>query len=379
MLCTTHCPATHLMKRFLFCVIGIFLFACASAQMSYSVDTSQAEIKESVLFLTGYLNEFKNEKLPDLTRYWSEQDCKRSKLPDDMMYSISTDEVTYNFVRRQTVFYAKVYKGYVHLKTLFATTDSSANTTVCAITNHYVQVGSKPCFISELELHKDFYTEKQVGNIRYHYPKTHVFSQAKANALVDKLKRIEKEWGFKPVKLDYYFADSHEALTHMRGMDYCYGMNEADPSGMSFPETNTIFCHGLGEDYLHEILHLYFNPLYVKSPVCHGLVYYLAGGLGHDFDWMIRRMDQYLRTYPDLDLTGYQDMHMQSKDKMLHIDHVINGLLCKMVYEKSGIPGLKRILAYKTTDEIFEKEFGIAPKDKNTFLRAKFALYAKPR
>jgi hypothetical protein len=175
------------------------------------------------------------------------------------------------------------------------------------------------------------------------------------------------------VNIDYYFASNAIELAKMRGLDYDYNMEKTNPSGMTYSEQRMIFCQGLGEGYLHEVLHVYFNPLYEQSPVCHAMIYYLAGGIGNDFNWMIHRMNEYLLRYPDTDLSQYDTL--LTKDPMLHIDYVTEGLLCKMMDDKDGIAGLKRALQYKTVSELLQKEFGVDTGSTDAFLKASFKKY----
>jgi hypothetical protein len=184
----------------------------------------------------------------------------------------------------------------------------------------------------------------------------------------------EQLWGFSPIKtLNYYLAESAEELDKMKGFDYDGTIDELNPSGMTVDST-TIFCQGLGEKYFHEVLHIYFDQNnYRTSPISHGMIYFLAGSLGHDFNWFIHRMNEYVVKYPETDFTDY--LKLETKDKFLHIDHTVNGLLCKIVFEKEGIAGLKRLLTYKNMDEIFEKEFHVKKEEGNNFLRSNFKKF----
>jgi hypothetical protein len=363
--------------KYILSLFLLTLFSISKAQISISVtDTTDQDIQSAITFYTKYLNEFNGQHVPDYSSYWSAEDCKRYKVPDLIVYSISSDYPTYKFGDQKTIFYARKYADYVHLKTLFTQEDSSKQMTLYAITNHYVSIDhstKQMHFISPLTLHHHQYKTVTNKNITYHFPKEHVFDKKKSDSLLIQIASIERAWNFKKIKFDYYFADDNDQVATMRGLDYYYGMEQTSPSGMSFDEDKIIFCSGYGEGYLHEILHLYFNPLYVKSPVNHGLIYYLAGGLGHDFNWMIHRMNDYLAKYPDTDLSQFQSL--ATKDIMLHIDYTVIGLICKIVDEKDGVNGLKRLLTYATLDELFLNEFHLQKKDLDHFLKQNFKKY----
>ena len=357
--------------RNLFSLFLLLFSFTAKAQVFVDVDTSKSDIRYAVEFLIQYLDEFKGGKYPDYKNYWSGADLRKSKVPDDMVHAITTDGATYNFSKKPTVFYAHSYKDYVHLKVVFASVTDSNNTILWAITNHYVYSDSsgKRFFVSELEHKSKNYTTLKNGNITYHFPVSHKFNKAKSDSLIKKIKKMETEWELQPIMIGYYFADSKVELYRMRGMDYCLGMDNLNPSGMSFPETRTIFCEGLGEDYFHEVLHLYFNPLYEKSPLNHGMIYYLADGIGKDFKWILNRMNDYLKKYPNTDFSEFEKL--QLKESFVSVDYVVTGLVCKIIYEKEGVKGLKRLLAYKTFDEAIEKEFSVERKELDSFLKDK--------
>jgi len=368
----------QVMRALLLFIAVLFSTCCRSQSLVVTAsDTSSERIKTAIHFLERYLGSFEKKKLPDFTQYWSVADCRRSTQPDDMLYTISWGVPTYRFCDRPALFFARDEGAYVHLKTLFATTDSSQNLQVWAITNHYITLNGQPRFISELELHKAHYRTVKNRNITYHFPSSTAFSYARSNQMLAQLKRIEQQWGFKPIDINYYFAANDIELSKMRGMDYNYVMDKTTPSGMTYSEQRAIFCQGLGEAYLHEVLHVYFNSLYEQLPMCHAMIYYLAGGTGKDFNWMIHRMNEYLRLYPETDLSQYESL--VSKAPMLHIDYVAKGLLCKMMDKKDGIAGLKRAMQYKTVEELLEKEFCVTAATIDSFLKACFLRYEQQR
>ncbi|MDB4999946.1 MAG: hypothetical protein JWR76_1023 [Mucilaginibacter sp.] len=44
-------------------------------------------------------------------------------------------------------------------------------------------------------------------------------------------------------------------------------------------------------------------------------------------------------------------------------------MICKLVYEKDGLTGLKRLMNYTSYKEIFDKEFNVRNEGINNFLR----------
>jgi len=365
--------------RTIFFILFTIFTAVSDAQTikAAGAEMDDNRVKEATELLTNYLKIFLDKRTPDYTKYWVAEDCLRSKLPDDMAYSIADSYSTYCFGdSKPTIFFARSFGDYVQLKTVFSATDSGANVQIWALTNHYVlysKDGVPPHLISEISLHSDLYRTRRKRNITYHFPASEHFNKAASKKMIGRLIKIENQWGFKQKEIDYFYAPTSDALARMRGMDYNYSMDDIHPSGISYPEFNKLFCQGVGEGYLHEVLHIYFNPVYGKSPMCHAMIYYLAGGLGKDFNWFIDRMNDYLTKYPNTNLSQYETII--SKDKFLHIDYVTKGLLCKMLDEKYGFPGLKRAFQYATVDELISEEFGIEKEGINTFLIQSFKKY----
>jgi hypothetical protein len=45
------------------------------------------------------------------------------------------------------------------------------------------------------------------------------------------------------------------------------------------------------------------------------------------------------------------------------------GMLCRLAYEKDGFAGLKRIMQYKSLDEVFTNEFKRKDGERDKFIR----------
>jgi hypothetical protein len=195
--------------------------------------------------------------------------------------------------------------------------------------------------------------------------------------MIRRLQHIEQQWHLSPVPIHYYFADNRTDYEAMRGLDYNFDMDEPSPSGISDHSTRTVFCQGLGEGYLHEVLHIYFDELFPKAPLRHSLIYYLAGGLGHDFHWMVQRMATYLNSYPGTDLSHVEELI--TADKMIHADHIATGVLLDKIYKREGVQGLRRMMRYKSLDEALDKEFHISGTSKHEFIKQQILSMATLR
>jgi len=368
-------------KKIIFLFIALLFFASQTVFAKSDrqvfigsfVDTSNHKIKEALDFLLDYYKATSNLDSINYRAYFTAQRCDDYKIPDPLIHAIASEGNTYEMYSAATIFYAKQFPDYILIKTLFLWKTDSVNFNPSAITNHYIHHNEKGYyFLTEMEQHADAYRTVQNANIEYVFPKAISFDKNKSDSLIASLRRFEKEWNFKPIPhIRYVFANTKEELAKMKGLDYLVLMDENTPSGYSDDESNTVYCQGKGENYLHEILHLYLNPFYQKSPVNHGLVYYWGGGIMGSYTQMIHRLDDYLRKYPETDLTDYDKLI--SKDRLLHIDHAINAMLCKRVYEKEGVKGLKRLLSYPDLESLYLKEYKLSKNERNEFLRKMIA------
>lgn len=357
------------MKRFFYALLLFPLLGHGQIFRSY-IDTQDPVVTSAVDFYVSYFEAFQRDEPVDYRHYWPEELCAKYKTPDFAVYAISSDYPTYTFGAQNTLFYARRMSDHVHIKSLLSYRSDETTNTVYAILNHYVRIpaeSGKHTFISPLELHKSLYENVRFGHFDYYFPKTVRFDPEKAKRLDKRLSVLLKAWGFEPVDITYFYTRTPEEMSAMRGFDYRYGDEMATASGMSSPEERLVFSVMSGEDHLHEVLHIYFNPRYGNSPVCHALIYYLAGGLGHDFQWFVERFHHYMQQHPDTDLSAFDTV--VSKDMMLHIDHTVLGMICRKVDRKEGVAGLKRLLGYPDVDRLFEKEFGLQRKDWPAFIR----------
>jgi len=364
--------------RKLLVVIGCLLvFNICSWQPLYidrGVDTSDNKIVNTINFYRQYLSEIRYDALPDFEKYWGAKDVRQNKIPDPLLYALTSNFPTYLASSSRTVIYVKVLKDYVHLKTLFASSDSLNNVSVTCITNHYISfdAAGNPHFVNPVSIYTKNWKTVQLRNVTYKFPPYHRFDLSKANTLLSKIKKLEKDWNRKPMRFEYYFTSTKEELSHLRGFDFVITMGNRDsPSGMADHKNNIIYASGLGEDYFHEVVHLYLNPQFEDSPLGEGLATFYGGSKGKSLNWHLRYLNEYLQKHPELDLNSFSNADFQG----LNVDHnsnmtyTLQGLLCLLAYQKNGPSGLKRIMTYSSLQDIFSKEFNIQAGQWNSFIR----------
>lgn len=168
---------------------------------------------------------------------------------------------------RATILYVKPRTDSFEIKTLFGWNDSLQNIHVLCITSVFAKKeNGEYKLLNALTVNSRNWKRRRLGSITFHYPPTHAFDKEKANNLLQSINRLTKQWQLPQIPIDYYFPDNFEEIQHLRGLDCSMGMgNYEKPSGMSDKENNEVFSGGLGENYFHEIVHLYLNRLFPNS------------------------------------------------------------------------------------------------------------------
>lgn len=363
-----------LRMRPLLLAVGLWVSGTLCKAQALYIDngvvTSDKEVAAAIDFYRQYLGEVRFDAAPDFKKYWRAKDVAQYKKPDQLYDALGTGYPTYLMCESRTLIYARPQKDYVHLKTLLAGTDSLKNISVTAITNHYVGFGTdgKPYFINPLDVHAADWKVAKRRNVTFIHPAYHRFEAARADSLVASIQKLEKDWGLEPIAIRYYFADTFDELHKIRGFDFVMSMgNREVPRGKTDMDDNLIYASGLGENYLHEVVHIYLNRRFPRSPLLEGVATFYGGGLQNNLAWHIKRLDDYVQKHPELDLNKFRDF--------LYLDHYTNpnntieGLLCWLAYKKDGLVGLKRIMSYTSLEEVFQKEFNVAPGGWNAFLR----------
>lgn len=358
----------------LFCLLSTQMHAQRTKlHMNMSVDTTDADVRTAIHFYQNYLNEFKGkDTLPDFKKYWSKKDCERYKYPDQMIYAISGEYPTYGFKYKRTLLMVTPIKDTIQLKVQFSRVDTAKNISTFCITNHYIvfDTEKKPYFINPVDIGLRNWKTTTVRNITYYYPSYHQFNQMKADSLLQRVEQLETDWGLNPQSIKYYFAKTNEEIQHLRGFDYSMMMgNRAKPTGISDDRDNLVYCAGWDENYFHEVVHIYLNRLYPKSPLQEGLAAMYGGSMGHELAWHVKRLNTYLKEHPEIDLNDLEKFYYM--DNYTNPASTIKAFLCYLAFKKEGVAGLKIIMSYEKIEDVFAQVFKLKTKDWNTFLREK--------
>ena len=360
-----------MIKTALSAILLFLSFKCsAQIYLNPGVDTSLQKVKTALHFYDDYLLSFKGKKLPDMAKYWPADELKKRTVPDQLIYAID-DSPLYSAGYSTTILYIRPTEKYVHIKTQFSYADSLKHIQTLAVINGYVAFNDKgqPYLMNPITINTVAWRTGRIRNVVFHYPPYHKFDAKRADSLISEISTLEKVWGLKPLAIQYYMANDNDELYRLKGFDFAVGMgNKNKPSGKADDKDNQVFCDGLGENYFHEVVHLYLNRLFPDSPLQEGLAVFYGGSMGRPVKWHLKRVNQYLIAHPEVDLTDIDNFWYT--DTYTNPGSAIQGMLCAMVYQKDGLAGLKRLMRYTSYADIFEKEFHIGKGQINTFIRA---------
>ncbi len=364
--------------KYKFLILLVFLTLKSSfgqIHINLGVDTLDTDVKSAIKFYSQYVAEFKDTTLPDFSNYFSAEDCKQFNVPDKMIFGLGGDNPIYK-IGTPTIIYIQPKDSIIHIKTHFGYTDSLKNISTLFVTNHYIKFTkeNKPFFVTPFSMTLKQWQTASNRNVAYYFPAYNKFNKSKSDSLINNIIQLEKDWDLKPIPIRYYFAETNDEIYNLRGFDYNVMMgNREKPSGMSDGKDNMVYCSGLGENYFHEIVHIYLKGMFPKSPLNEGLAVFYGGSMGKNLDWHLNRLNQYLKEHPEIDLNNL--------DKFYYMDNYTNprstimALLCDLAFKKNKIAGLKKIMSYNSMDEILSKEFNIKKGDWDNFYRTTIQNY----
>ena len=340
------------------------------------MDTTDKDIKSVISLWTNYLQSHPNKNNIENSPYWAESEKKKYPKVDQLLNAINTETSTYSMAQ-PTILYVKPKNDLVEIKTLFGWTDSLQNIYALCITSVFAKKeNGEYKLINALTVNSRNWQKQKIGNVTFYYPPTHIFDREKAAKLLESISKLTKQWKLQTIPINYYFADNFEAIQHLRGLDYSIGTGNKDkPSGMSDQETNTVFSGGLGENYFHEIVHIYLNRLFPNSSLVEGLAVFYGGSLGHNLKWHLARLNDYLNQHQEINLNDFKNFRYL--DNFTNPNSTIQGLLCYLAFKKGGLDKLKQLMSYHDIYIAIEKEFGITKDGLNKFLREQINLNRK--
>jgi hypothetical protein len=188
-----------------------------------------------------------------------------------------------------------------------------------------------------------------VGRITFIYPKGQQFDPRRAHATSAFADSLAKAFDLpQPDPMTYYFTD--DLATTLRALGLEFFPLGGDPVG---GRSNTFKRHVYvgsatnGEYYLHEVAHIVLASEVSSKMhrlVAEGLMTWTGGSAGLSYYELLPALAQYLSEHPDLSL---QSVLKDPPKRRGTLDVGYSGVavLCKMVFDGAGLPGLRALLS----------------------------------
>ena len=300
--------------------------------------------------------------------YFCPNDIKNLYYPDKVAFGLIGDNNNY-YLGEPYLLALDIKSDTIKAKIMFAETDTLKNITINFIANYYIKINNGKCkFLITQNIESKKWQNTTIRNVTFHYPPYHKFNTKAANELIKSIKDLELNWRLPPIHIDYFFAKTNKEIQALKGFDFNFYMARSEyPGGLAHEKEKSIFCWGNYENYFHEFVHLYLNPIYPKTPLKEGIATFYGGSLGKSYREHLIRLNAYLENNPNIDISNSNEFYYM--DEETNPQYTMQALICHLVFEQKGIQGLKELLLIQTLDEIYRKEFNIEPKNQNKFLR----------
>lgn len=191
-----------------------------------------------------------------------------------------------------------------------------------------------------------------IGNVSFVYPPTHEFDHQRARASAAFVDSLAHAFGLsEPDPIMYYFTDDLAETLRALGLEF-FPLG-GDPVG---GRSNVVQRHAYvgssvnGEGYRHELAHIVLAPEVSDRTaplVAEGLMTWTGGSAGLDYADLLPGLAQYLSNHPELTLKSLLE-NPPRRVGSLDVGYGGLAVLCKMVFEGAGLPGLRAVLSAGT-------------------------------
>ena len=362
--------------KYLVLIFSLLLFKDMSAQLriNIGVDTTTEKSKLTINFFNKYITDFKEDNEVDYTKYFYNEDVEKFRLPDKTAIGLIGNTTNYTLGEPYLIS-LDTKADTVKAKVLFAATDSFSNPTIYFIANYYIKIDNGRCkFLVNQNIETKEWLTKTIRNVTFHYPSYHTFNFTNAQSLIISITNLEKAWGLGPIKIDYYFAKTNREIQAIKGFDFNFYMARSEyPGGLAYEQEKSIYSWGLDENYLHEFIHIYLNPIYPNTPLKEGIATFYGGSMGTSYKEHLKRLNEYITKHPDTNITNPMEFYYM--DERTNPQYIIQAFICRLVFSEKGINGLKQLLKIESMDEIFRSGFFVEPDNQNKFIREQIKKY----
>ena len=188
-----------------------------------------------------------------------------------------------------------------------------------------------------------------IGRVTFASPMARPFDRARATAsarFVDSLAHAFKVPP--PPNIDYYFADELPDVFAAMGLDF-FPLGQETVGGRAFAPNRLVFVASAdnGEGYRHELAHVVLWPFLANARahglIMEGLMTWVGGSAGVDFDSLLPGLRAYVDKHPELTLEGVL-ANPPPREGTLDVGYDGMAVLCALVFERAGLEGIRALV-----------------------------------
>lgn len=216
-----------------------------------------------------------------------------------------------------------------------------------------------------------------IDPLTYVFPASHEFNRPRARATAAFVDSLARAFELpEPEPITYYFTDELAETLRALGLEF-FPLGGDPVGGRSNVSERQVYvgCSFNGEGYRHELCHILLAPEISQRPhrlVAEGLMTWTGGSAGRDFEDLLPGLTRYLTDHPELSLQGLLEAPPLRRQG-LDVGYAGLAVLCKLVFEREGLSGLRALLASGKDPErivtTVAHRLGVSPSELNELWR----------
>lgn len=210
--------------------------------------------------------------------------------------------------------------------------------------------------------------------VTFHYPQTFDFSEGNAEKASEFIESVVSRMELKEAKpFDFYVMSSEEELGRLHNMDYWLSYS----TGFTQKLYNRALSAKGREAHLHEFVHMVYHPV-PNYFLAEGIATYLGGVDGYTpYQQTLREVSRDLQNnHPKV---SFRDLYSNSFRYATNQNprYVAGAVVYQLVYEKTGLKGIKQLEKSENNYESFMKTFAAVMKMKESKVEAFLTNYIR--
>ncbi len=257
--------------------------------------------KKTIKVWRDYLNagEYKNPT----SIYW---DRSEYPFPDYFLWPIDIKNLKDRTPKVQCTLLGifPVENNHYALKTSLTSIGTAGEIVLEAIISVFAKkVDDKYVLVSSSQYKKMIWQKEQVGSITYYVHPNHKFDTQQAEKMSAFNEKMAQLFDIPAISFDYFVSNYSREIVRLWGYEYMAKIYiPGQTGGLADISNGLVYAGNNSEYYPHELVHLYTNALYPDGFhfwLNEGFATYMGGSGGHDLDWHIQKLKEYLTENTD--------------------------------------------------------------------------------